>query len=58
MLFEVQVVNRLSRKVEKALTVKGQRTADKVANGIQINLNTDLYFVRIVKRKEALQQAK
>ena len=58
MLFEVQVVSRLSRKVEKVLIVKGERTADKVANGMQINLNNGLYFVRIVKRKERPQVVK
>ena len=47
----VKVIHRESNEVVKSLDVIGQVRAGKVANGLGINLNHDMYYVTMTVKE-------
>lgn len=48
--YSVDVIDKNSGESVKHLDVIGMQKAHKTAKGIKINLNHDMYFVRVTKQ--------
>ena len=50
--YNVDVIYRVSGISVKNIVVTGMNKAEKVSKGLQINLNSAMYFVRIERKGE------